>query len=317
MVKLDDYLKDVKTVAISGHIHPDGDCVGSTVGFYNYIVENYPEVKADLYLEDSYSDTFSFLENIDCIQSEYPEKASYDLFVSLDCSDIERLGEAKKYFQEAKDTICLDHHISNKGFASHNYIYPDKSSACEVLFEMLDENKISKEIAECIYLGLVHDTGVFQYSCTSARTMEIAGMMMEKQIDYSEIVQKTFFAKTYAQNKIMAHAILQSKLHEQGMIISSIVSQADFEKYGVSSKDLDGIVNQLQITKGVEVAVFLYQNSDGGYKASLRSNGKVNVACVCEKFGGGGHVRASGVSMTGEADEILDKLIEELKKQLS
>ncbi|SDB09968.1 DHH family phosphoesterase [Eubacterium oxidoreducens] len=317
MIKIDDYLKDIKTIAISGHIRPDGDCIGSTLGAYNYITENYPFLQVDLYLEDSYSDTFLFLHNIDKINSKYPTHEPYDLFLSLDSSDYERLGDAGKYFDQAKTTICVDHHISNQGFAQHNFIYPDKSSASEVLYEMLDENKISEKVAECIYLGMVHDTGVFQYSCTSARTMEIAGKMMELGIDYSEIVQKTFFAKTYAQNKIMAHAVLKSELHAKGMIISSVLTQEDFDKYQVLPKDLEGIVNQLQITKGVEVAIFLYQNAPDGFKASLRSNGKVDVAKICGLFGGGGHVRASGVSMTGDVKSILNKLIEEIKKQLT
>ena len=113
-------------------------------------------------------------------------------------------------------TFCVDHHISNQNFADANYIFPEASSTCELVYELIDEEKITKEIAECIYVGIVHDTGVFQYSCTSAKTMNIAGRLMEMGIDFSRIVDKTYYEKTYEQNRILGQALVDSQLFLDG-----------------------------------------------------------------------------------------------------
>ena len=195
-MKLEEQLYDVKRVAIAGHVKPDGDCVGSTLAVYNYIRKYHPEMEVELHLEPI-PNIFKFLANADKIDSSYIEKEPYDLFIALDCGDEKRLGNAVKYFHAAKRTFCVDHHISNQNFADANYIFPEASSTCELVYELIDEEKITKEIAECIYVGIVHDTGVFQYSCTSAKTMNIAGRLMEMGIDFSRIVDKTYYEKTY------------------------------------------------------------------------------------------------------------------------
>lgn len=316
MENLKSQLTDVKTVAIAGHVRPDGDCVGSCLAVYNYITTYYPQIQVDLYLQPI-PNIFKFLKNSEKIQNEYPKKPAYDLFIMLDCGDKERLGDAAVYFEEAGKTVCVDHHVSNAGFADENYIFPQASSTCELIFELLEEERITKEIAECIYVGMVHDTGVFQYSCTSAKTMGIAGKLMEMGIDFSAIVDKTFYEKTYNQNRIMGQALTDSTLHLDGQVIFAAVTAEEMEKFDVLPKHLDGIVNQLRVTKGVEVAIFLYETEEHGFKVSMRSNGKVDVAEISMKFGGGGHVRAAGVTMYGSVTEIRDTLLAEIEKQLS
>ena len=271
-------------------------------------------MEVELHLEPI-PNIFKFLANADKIDSSYIEKEPYDLFIALDCGDEKRLGNAVKYFHAAKRTFCVDHHISNQSFADENYIFPHASSASELVFELLDEKKISKEIAECIYVGIIHDTGVFQYSSTSAKTMNIAGKLMDMGIDFTEIVDKTFYTKTYEQNRILGQALVQSKLELGGAVITSVVTKEQMEEFEVLPKHLDGIVSQLRVTKDVEAAVFLYETEDG-YKVSMRSNGGMDVAKVAMEYGGGGHIRAAGVSMEGNADEIIKKILEEMKKQL-
>lgn len=315
MNNLDEKLYHVKTVGISGHVRPDGDCVGSTLAVYNYIKTYYPNIEVDIYLE-SIPEVFLFLKNADKICNTSIEDKAYDLFFVLDCGDEDRLGENKKYFLSAKHTVCIDHHISNQAFADDNYIIPDASSTCELVFDMMDSTKITKEIAECIYTGMVHDTGVFQYSCTSAKTMNIAGQMMEKGIDYSKIVDDTFYKKTYHQNRILGQALLDSKLYLDGKCILTYLTQAQMQEFGCTPKQLDGIVNQLRITKGTDVAVFLYENENGTYKVSLRANGDFNVADIACSFGGGGHVKAAGCTMEGHIDDIICRLLEAIAKRI-
>lgn len=305
------------SVAIAGHVRPDGDCTGSCLAVYNYIRDNYPQTSVDLYLEPV-PEKFLFLKNSDRIRTDAEETARvYDLFIALDCGDSGRLGAAAHLFQSAGHTLCVDHHMTNQSFADHNFVFPEASSTCELVYQLMDPQKITKEIAECLYLGIVHDTGVFQYSCTSPATMEIAGKLMAKGIDYPKIVDETYYMKSFAQQKIWGKAMMESQLHLNGKCISSIVTKKDMEVYGVSPKELDGLVSGLRSTAGVEAAVFLYETEDG-YKISLRSARYVDVAKIAMEFGGGGHVRAAGASSDiKDPERILNELLGKIRQQLA
>lgn len=315
MENLTSQLEQVKTVAIAGHVRPDGDCVGSCLATYNYIKTWYPDIQVDLYLEPI-PNIFKFLKNAEQIHNSCESEQKYDLCIVQDCGDTGRLGNAVKYFETAKKTVCIDHHVSNDSFADENYIFPEASSTSELIFELLEEERITKEIAECIYVGMVHDTGVFQYSSTSAKTMNIAGTLMEKGINFTKIVDDTFYTKTFEQNKILGQALLNSELYLEGACIATAISKEEMEKYHVLPKHLDGIVSQLRVTKDVEVAIFLYENEDGTWKVSMRSNEKVDVAAIAVRHQGGGHVRAAGATMTGMPEEIILVLCKEIKEQL-
>lgn len=315
MEKIDAFLADVSSVAIAGHIKPDGDCTGSTLALYNYIKNSYPNISVTLYLEPI-PNLFKFLQRSAEIVSDFSADAQYDLFFSLDCGDGGRLGGAVKYFEAAKKTVCIDHHISNQSFADVNYIVPDASSTSELVYGLLDEEKITREIAECLYVGIIHDTGVFQYSCTSSRTMNIAGRLMDKGIDYPDIVDKTFFEKTFEQNLILGTALLKATRHFEGRCISSIITAKDMADCNALPKHLEGIVAQLRSTRGVDAAILIYETSDGQQKVSMRSNGAVDVAAIAVRHGGGGHIRAAGITMDGKPEEILQILLDEVKAQL-
>lgn len=315
MEKLSSHLNHVSTATILGHVRPDGDCVGSCLATWNYLHTWYPDIRADVYLEPI-PNIFRFLSGADRIISDFGRDFAYDLCIVQDCGDEGRLGGAAKYFRTAKRTICIDHHISNGSFAEVNYVDPVISSTSELVYDMMEEERVTKEIAECIYVGLVHDTGVFQYNSTTAKTMNIAGKLMEKGIDFTKIVDDTFYKKSHNQNRILGHVLEQSRLCLDGKCIVGVATGADMEAYGVLPKHLDGIVNQLRVTKGVEVAVFLYETGDGGFKASLRSNGKVDVSKVAMAFGGGGHVMAAGASLEGSLEDVARRLLEEIAKQL-
>lgn len=309
-------LEQVKTVAIGGHVRPDGDCVGSCMGVYQYIKTWYPEIEVDVYLEDIPESFKRLIAVSDQIKGEVAEVKEYDLFITLDCADVARLGFSSVFFENAKHTICVDHHVSNVAFADENHIVPDASSTSELIYHLLPYEKITKEIAECLYLGIVHDTGVFQYSCTSPETMEAAANLMRKGIRANEIIDKTFYEKTYAQNQILGRALLESILFMDGKCIFTCLTKKIMDFHGVKPKDLEGIVSQLRVTEGVEVAIFLYQTDEQEFKVSLRASGDVDVSKVAQKFGGGGHKKAAGVTMKGTMHEIINNLSEQICAQL-
>ena len=164
-------LEGVRTVIIAGHTRPDGDCVGACMGLWHYLRDNYPEIEADVRLEPV-PESYKVIAGVEQIIGSYEDDKVYDLFIALDASDKGRLAGAQKYFDTAKHRICIDHHISNPGFADTNHVKGEISSASEVLYSLLDKEKIDLDIATAIYTGMIHDTGVFQYSSTS-RTVSL------------------------------------------------------------------------------------------------------------------------------------------------
>ncbi len=316
MKSINEILDGVKSVAITGHIRPDGDCAGSTLGLYNYLKDNFTELNVDIYLEPL-SDNFMFLNGADDVRSNADNNVVYDLAVVLDCGDLGRVADfVKSIIENAKSTVCIDHHVASASFADINHICSSISSASEVLFELLDEDRVSKNTAECLYLGMVHDTGVFKYQSTTRRTMEIAGILMEKGINFTAIIDDTFFRKSYIQNKLLGIALCESKLLLDGKLIYSYIPIKTLREYGIPGRDLNGVIDQLRFTEGVEAAMFIYDLPDGSKKVSLRSVNEVDVNTVANEFGGGGHIRAAGFTIKMDCEAIADKVAELISKQL-
>lgn len=315
MLNLNEILQDAKTVAILGHVRPDGDCIGSCLSLYNYIEAYFPKIEAVVYLQE-FMPEFLMLKNADKIVHDCTKDQVYDVCFSLDSADKERHGEYVKYFDAAKRTVGIDHHVSNQGFADRHLIHSDASATAEIMYELIGKEYLTKDIAECLYLGIAHDTGVFQYSNASPKTFRAVADLLETGIEASRIVDETFYQKSYAQNRILGKTLEESTLLCDGKIVAGVVTAEDMKYFGVTPKALDGIVSQLRYTRGVEVAIFLYELAEKHFKVSLRSNGKVNVSKIAGSFGGGGHVKAAGCELSGDQTEVIERLIEEIKTQL-
>ncbi len=313
MINLKELCENANSIAISGHVRPDGDCIGSTLGLSNYLKKLYPDKRITVYLIDP-NPLFNFLQGFDEIV-KVPASDVSDLFIALDLSERHRLGDNAMLFDNARNTACIDHHINDTGFSKNDYIVPDSSSTAELIYTLMDEELIDTEIAKCIYMGMVHDTGVFQYSCTHRSTMEIAGKLIEYDFDHYKLIEKTFFQKSYIQNQILGRALLESILFMDKKCVVSMIDRKTMEFYGATSKDLEGIANQLRYTRGVDCAIFMYEIGTQEYKISLRSGDKINVATVAKAFGGGGHERAAGLTMAGSFHDVVNNLSKMIAKQ--
>lgn len=315
MFNLLNVLKDANTIGISGHIRPDGDCVGSTMAMYMYLTKVFSEKRIDIFLEPIPS-AYDCIKRLDEVRTDFvTDIENYDAFIVIDC-DHTRIGQAQPYFEKAKLKINVDHHISNEGCGDLNYIVPKASSASELVFDLIGEEGLDEDIALSLYLGIIHDCGVFQYSNTSPKTLNTAAKLIEFGFDFSKIIEETFYQKTYMQNLLLGKAVTESQLILDGHSIYSVVSKEVMDEFGAKSSDLDGIVNQLRNTKGVDCAIFMYELEEGQYKVSMRSNEKVNVSYIAGQFGGGGHVKAAGVTMNGTVEDIVAKLSDLIEEQL-
>ena len=245
------------------------------------------------------------------------QEKTYELCISLDSGDLDRHGEFLPFYHTAKRTMCVDHHISNQGFGDVCYVMTNCSAAAECIYTLLDADKIGMECAECLYLGIVHDTGVFKYNNTTKQTMEIAGSLIEKGARSQLIIDGTFYQKSFKQNKMLGKALDASFLALDGRVIISCLTKDVFDEFDATSLDTDGVVDALRITDGVECALWMYEYpNQGTFKCSLRSNELVNVNKIACKFGGGGHVRASGCEVTGDKDSIMEQILDMIRAQL-
>lgn len=314
-IDLMEVCKGATDIGISAHIRPDGDAVGSCLALYHYLKNMMPEVSVKVFLENPPA-CFSKMEGIENVDSSFPEHESFDVFFALDVAKEEsRMGASFPYAQAAKCVVNIDHHISNKnGSGDINYVLPEAAATCQVLYELMDEQWIDVKVAEALYIGIIHDSGVFQYSNTSPRTMEIGAKLISYGFPFNELIEETFYQKTYLQNQLLGRALLESIRIMDGRVIVSCLDRKAIEFYESVTQDYEGIVNQLRNTKGVDCAMFIYEFSPMTFKVSLRSNEKVDVSKVAEFFGGGGHKRAAGCTLNGTYHDVVNNVAAQIEK---
>jgi len=306
--------RDAKSIVISGHVRPDGDCVGSCMAMYLYLKKALPGVEITLCLEKP-SEVFQCIQDFECIDSDF-QAAVPDVFIALDCEQ-SRLGEAQPLFEGAKKRINIDHHVSNVGGCGNvNYVVPGLSSTAELVYDLFDKSYLDEEIAKAVYIGIIHDTGIFKYSNTSPKTLRIAAELIEYGFDFPAIIDETFYEKTYVQNQLLGRALLESIVFMDGKCIVSAINRKILDFYNAQPKDLEGIVNHLRIIKGVECAIFMYETGNLEYKVSLRSCKYIDVSRIASYFGGGGHVRAAGCSMNGNFYDVINNISRQIVRQM-
>lgn len=307
--EIGEFLQGVRHVAIAGHVNPDGDCIGSCMGTFLYLRDNYPDIRTDVYLEPA-RDVFHFIADLDKAQDILPVDAGCDLLILLDISSRDRIGVAGGLLEKAEKTLCFDHHVTNPGGFTWFFNEPGASSASEVVCGFMDEDRMSADCAAAIYTGIVHDTGVFQYASTSPETMRLAARLMEKQIPFSRIIDQSYYQKSWEQNRACGQALQSSELFYGGRLIMSTLSAEEMRALHVTPADMDGIAEALRSTIGVEASAFMYETEPGLCKVSLRSKETADVSALAQTFGGGGHMRAAGCTLRCSLAEAKEKIRE-------
>ena len=315
-MKIYEEVRDAATIGISGHIRPDGDCIGSVMGLYLYLLKKCPDAQIEVFLEQP-GEEFSCISRIGDIHTDFAAGVEqFDVFIVLD-STKERTGEAQKYFDAAHKRINIDHHVSNLGDGDVNFLDPKASSASELVYRAIDDKEVmDPSIAKALYIGIIHDTGVFKHSNTTKETMEIAGKLIAFGIPFGKIIDDSFYRKTYKQLQIMGRCLMESVRIMDGRCLFSIVRQNVMKLYEAKPSDLDGIIDEMRTTEGVEVAILLDEREPGEFKVSMRSNEIVDVSVIARYFGGGGHVRAAGCAIKGSAFDVINNLTGHIEKQL-
>lgn len=312
---LDNILEEIKkaeTIVILTHETPDGDAIGSSLAMKLAIRQFGKE--ADVIMP-KYSKIFDFLPEANTIKAQ-SEIERYDLAISLDCSDLKRLA-GTKYFEAAKRKIQIDHHSINTMFADYNFVNPVAPACCEILIGMFEYLgiEITQELGTCIIAGIITDTGGFQYAAVTAETFEFAADLLRKGVNISSVYQKVLSTKTKPNFELSRLVSNRMEFFEDGKIAFTYMNLEDERKVGAQEGDHEGLVEIGRNIEGVEVSVFIREKEGAnGYKISLRSKERVNVADVALMLGGGGHIRAAGCFAQGTVEEVKEKVLAELKK---
>ena len=307
------------SIGITGHTNPDGDCIGTTLALWQFLKKLKPECRIDVILEKP-APEYDFIQGIDQIITDDTKPFTYDVMIVVD-SVPERCGHANTYVLRAKKLINIDHHISNPGCGDAYYVDPKASSAAEVLYDLIASKQeyldlIDKELAQTIYVGIIHDSGVMQYSNTSPKTLRIVADLISYGFDFPKLIEESFYQKTYLQTQVLGRALIESIRFMDGQCIFSCMDQEKMAFYGARPSDLDGIVNQLRNIAGVHCAIFIYEKEHMEYKVSMRSNTTIDVSRIAVYFGGGGHVKAAGCTMRGSLHDVVNNITEHIEFQM-
>ena len=298
-------LKSFEKFVLVGHISPDGDAIGSCFGLAYALQAMGKKVTV---LLEKYPEKYNILPGAEFLQDE---AGDFDYIVALDCADIDRIGAGKDIFINATNTICIDHHVTNKGFAKHNYIVANASSTSEIVYRFVEKlAPTCKNIATAIYAGIVCDTGGFKYDATAISTMEIATKLMATGIDFTHIYNEVLHMHTFAAAKAKGIVLENAVSVMDGKVVYSYITLAALDKVGARSSDLDGCVEYLINTNGAKAAAIIYEKHgmDGQVKISFRARG-ADVGHVATQLGGGGHTFAAGCTITATVQEAIDMAI--------
>ena len=317
--QLNSIIKNSKNILLVSHINPDGDTLGSMCGLYSLIKDNLKK-KCDMVAVSDVPVTYNFLPYVDEVKhiSQLDLSREYDLVVTIDVAAIDRCADAEKLFKKAKNTINIDHHETNIGYAEVNIIEPQAAATGEIILEIAEKLdwKISLDTAINLYVAIVTDTGCFKFSNTTQRTMESAGKLISFGVNPSEIYQKCYESSSKDMVLFQSYCVNKAEFLNDDKIAYTIVYKKDLEKFNNQGEDFtDGLTEKLRAIRTTEVAFVVKELNSTTSKVSMRSKVK-DIAQVCSVFGGGGHKLAAGAVIKATPKKAVSMLIEEIKKKL-
>lgn len=303
------FIDDADTIAISAHINPDGDALGSALGLRKSL-ELYGK-KSDVIKISEVDDYLKFLPQIDFYKN--PSKKEYDLFIIVDCSEFDRIDKAIEICKKSKKVLVIDHHEGSSIKTDLNIIHSDSPASCELVYEIIKRLNlpIDKEIATLLYAGLVTDTGRFLYSNISELTFYTAADLYKIGADFEMIYKNLYQNKEISKLQFENHILNKVEFKKPYALVG--VSQKTCKEFGVQMGDSESVVNMLRDLKGIEVSCLVKEYGENEFKISLRSKDYLDVSKIARDNGGGGHIRASGFTINTDS---MDKALNIMKKIL-
>ncbi len=317
-------IREKKDFILATHIQPDGDAIGSILGLGLFLKKMGKKVfvswgqssksdeqngKTNLIIPKQYS----FLPGLELLSDPSECPKTTECFIALDCASFERLGNLKECSKKATFFINIDHHHDNSRFAHINYIDENSPATAEMVYQIIKqmEGEMDRDIATCLYLGLVTDTGRFQYSNTNKRAFQMVLSLLDYGVIPSEIFHNVYENVTSSYLRLLGRVLKNIKFVSE--VAYAKVSQSDLISTGVEIEETENLINFLRSIGEAKVAAIIKETSDGKWKVSLRSKNKIDVSKVAGCFGGGGHRNAAGYSSEKNYGETIKLMLEALK----
>jgi phosphoesterase RecJ-like protein len=311
IIQHDDFL-------VVSHIQPDGDAASSTFAM-GYLLKQLGK-SFTLINEGAMPVKFDYLWGSDLVIdfSKHPLNRRYNKVISVDCADFSRMGKISTLFDDRVELLNIDHHPTNDRFGTCHLIKEDAAATAQILYDLAQKLRIAptEEFGECIYTGLLTDTGGFRYSNTSPQVMQMGADLLALGVRGPHIAEQVLERMTYSQITLLQKALSTLAFSHNRQVAWLSVPLSDLQQTGASSEDLDGLVNYARNVEGVEVGMLFKEKEPGVVKVSLRSAGKVDVARIAQSLGGGGHIRAAGCTVNGTLEQAILIMVQEVGNEL-
>lgn len=307
MISLSDLAKRIKAeknVALILHIRPDGDTLGSALALKTALINL--GIGAEVFCDDPVPSRFLFLNSASTVKSQL--KGDFSAIIAIDCADLSRLGSFEKAFVSHKNTYLIDHHVSNTRYAKVNYVM-DNASNCENVFELINQLgvEITEEIANLLMLGVMTDTGSFRHRNVTANTFSTASVLKGKGADVTEIYYQMFSAQSKERAALFGRVMSKIRYFYDGRIAVVTVRLTDFLETSAKQDETEGFIDFVMGIRGVEIGACVMETSPNKFKISFRSK-SADVNAVAGTFGGGGHTLASGCQISGDYEDVVDRI---------
>lgn len=309
---MDQVLKQIEqrdAFLLTSHARPDGDAIGSLLALYQALKQM--GKVARVIMNDSVPLIYERLPYADAIEHRHTVPADApQTAIILECDSIQR---TRLEGLEGRFLINIDHHSSARNFGDVNWIDPRACAVAEMVHRLARaaRTQITTEMATCLYTAVLTDTGSFCFSGTNSHTFQLAAELVANGANPADIAHRVYFSNPPSKMRLLGAAL--SNLHREGALAYMHISLSEMERSGGLEEDCEGLVNYALSIEGVEVALFFREIPDGRYRVSLRSKGQVNVATVAERFGGGGHMCASGCAVSGPLATSLELILNQLR----
>lgn len=312
------FVSEGERFLVVSHVDPDGDAIGSTltVGHLLRLLGKRAVMVNASPVPAKYRELPGTEEIVK--PQELRDEPPFTRVIAVDVADEDRMGDCRSLIASDARLLNIDHHRTNNRFGTHHLINPEAAATAEVLYDWIESMGVewTKPLATCVYTGLLTDTGGFRYTNTTPAVMKRAARLLEFGVDAPRIAEQVLETLTVGQLNLLRRALSTLQLSEDGRIAWMWLTLQDFSEAGAGEGDLDGIVNYARNVIGVEVGILFRQLKSGAVKVSLRSRRWVDVSEVAGFFGGGGHARAAGCTVTGTRDEVERRVLEQVAEAL-
>jgi len=306
-------MREHNRFAILSHVRPDGDALGCQIALALSLQQLGKEVR--VWNEDGMLEKYSFLPRAELLSKPPAAPEDVDVAIALDTAIQNRLGTALAAVHSAKLWINIDHHLSNPGYGDLVYVDPTAPATGQIIFDLIKNQgfPFNREIAENLFAAISTDTGSFQYPKTTARTFEIAAQLVCTGIDVGRLNQLLYENYPRRRIELLRELLRTMRFESDGRVASFSLSLKTAAALQVLPEDNEGLIDHLRAIRGVIVAVFFEELSDGKVRVSMRSKtDAIDVCVICQKFGGGGHTLAAGARVRGTLAEVEQKVLEEV-----